>query len=216
MYLPNTTLIGMSNTGKTHWFDQITQQRYRHNGVCCDKRIAKLLNPVLLRGRYGVDTTGMARWMGQPGDRQYDENSRRYLDLEVRVMRRVLRKLRDEPDGSLVIDTTGSVIYTGEDILEELRARTTVVLLDAPQHLQDSLYQGYLSGPKPVVWGEGTFTPLPGEDKETARARCYPELLRSRNKKYGLLADLVLSYEELREPSFTVRKFVDKIKSVRK
>ncbi len=50
---------------------------------------------------------------------------------ERAVMRAAIEgTLFDEEDTSFVIDTTGSVIYTGDEIIKELRELTLVVYLE--------------------------------------------------------------------------------------
>src|SRR3989344_3211611 len=83
--------------------------------VCVDEEIEKRLGPILTElGYHG--TRGMAEWMGQPFEPQYHENSTIYLEHEIAVMWKVIGRLGQGEQ--LVVDTTGSVIYTGSKTLE--------------------------------------------------------------------------------------------------
>lgn len=199
------SLIGMSNTGKSNWGKAVATVGY--TPFCCDDRIEQNLGLYLqAKGFRGIED--VAKWMGQPYEPQSSENQALYLEQETLVMEEAIRELRKGED-RLVIDTTGSVIYTGEAILTALRELSTVILLDAPASLQAELYRRYLLKPKPVIWGE-MYKPLEGESSEDALARCYPLLLQSRNEMYRRLAHVVIGYDERRAPDFTVDDFLKK------
>jgi len=62
----------------------------------------------------------------------------------------------------LVLDTTGSVIYTGNHLLHRMRKLMTVVYLAATDAEQKLLIERYLNDPKPVLWrGVKKLSPLP-------------------------------------------------------
>ncbi|MFY9457840.1 MAG: hypothetical protein WAP23_02840 [Candidatus Spechtbacterales bacterium] len=199
----------MSNVGKSFWRERLAT--YGFFPFWCDYEIEIKLDAHLKGAGYrGIKD--VAKWMGQP----YEERSRAhqaiYLEQEIQVMQEALSLLRGEKQG-LIIDTTGSVIYTGDALMEELRKLSTIVLLDAPESLQDELYRAYIAEPKPVVWGE-VYSPLPGETAEAALARCYPLLLQSRNWMYKRYADIILDYHELRSQDFTTEDFLRKIGAI--
>ncbi|MCX6702184.1 MAG: hypothetical protein NTX96_03265 [Candidatus Zambryskibacteria bacterium] len=201
-------LIGMSNVGKSR--RALLLEGLGFNRVCCDNEIEKKLKPYLLKSGYqGID--GVAEWLGQPFDERYVTNSALYLQYEIEVMQEIISRLRQGE--KLVVDTTGSVIYIGADILSTLKELATIVLLDAPQSLQDELYQKYLTKPKPVLWGDGTYAPIEGEEPLITLKRCYPELLRTRNIKYHNLSHIILDYQEIRAPGFTAENLLQKIES---
>lgn len=202
----NISLIGMSNVGKSYWREQASAAGFTF--FCCDDRIEKNLEPYLReRGFRGIE--GVAKWMGQPYEPQYPENQAVYLAQETLVMEEAIRELRKGGE-RLVIDTTGSVIYTGKAVLTALRKLSTIVLIDAPASLQTELYRQYLANPKPVIWRE-IYKPLDRETPEDALARCYPLLLRSRSEMYRRQAHVILDYDELRAPGFTITDFLRKI-----
>jgi hypothetical protein len=173
--------------------------------VCGDDLVEAKLKPFLeWKGFKGVD--GVAAWMGQPYEPQYPRNSALYLNEEAAVVKEAIRRMQ-ESDERLVIDTTGSVVYLGDEILGALRGLSTVVLLDAPEGHQEILYQKYLAEPKPVIWGD-VYHPLHGEDARTTLARCYPLLLKSRNELYRRHAHIVLGYDVVRAPAFDGQRFL--------
>lgn len=196
------TLIGMSNAGKSYWRRELAQHGF--SPYCCDDEIEKLLGPILTDGGYqGIED--VARWMGLPHEEYSRERQRRYLTQELLVMWKAMRQLRGER--KLVIDSTGSVIYTGEQVRKNLRARSLVVLIDVPQSMQDEMYRQFLAKPKPVIWGD-VYAPLPGESPEAALARCYPILLQTRNELYHKWAYVVVDRAKLHEPGFGTDDFL--------
>lgn len=206
----NISLIGMSNIGKSHWSNKLAD--FGFTPFRCDDLIEKNLEPRLWRrGFKGIGD--VARWMGQPHEPRYPENSALYLKAEAAVMNEIIRKMREGKE-HFVADTTGSVIYLGEEILAKLRELSTVVLLDAPESHQAALYQKYCTEPKPVIWGN-MYQPLPGEDVKDALARCYPLLLKSRNELYRRHAHAILDYDTVRAPEFGGKKFLEEVESRR-
>jgi len=76
----------------------------------------------------------------------------------------ILTELERQPQKSLVLDTTGSVIYTGNNLLMRLRRQMTIVHLAASAKEQQLLIERYLHDPKPVLW-RGAFQPRGGENR---------------------------------------------------
>lgn len=206
--MKNCTLIGMSNTGKSFWRQKLESHGFA--SFCCDDRIEARLEKYLKElGYQGIQD--VAKWMGQPYEERSKTNQALYLKQEVEAMKEALAMLRKNDD-DIVVDTTGSVIYTGDEIMMELREFSTIVLLDAPESLQNELYKKYIAEPKPVIWGN-VFKQLPGESSKDALARCYPLLLKRRNEIYKRHADIILDYDKLRSPDFTTEDFLKKIKA---
>ncbi|MGB9153946.1 MAG: hypothetical protein WCD70_12775 [Alphaproteobacteria bacterium] len=189
------SLIGMSNIGKSTWAKRMAAGK-GWKKIDCDALIEKKLAPELAQKGY-VGLQGMAAWMGFPFDPQYQANSGLYLSYEQEVMRETLGQLRKDAASSTVIDTTGSVIYTGADILAELRDVTRVVYFEASEEHIEYLYQRYLKHPKPVIWSD-KYTPRKGETQEETLKRCYPELLRDRARQYGKIAHMTIPFQQHR------------------
>lgn len=181
----------MSNIGKTRWARRVAASRHMEH-IHCDALIEQRLGAELIaQGYRGL--RDVARWMGQPGDPHYEAHSARYIECEKEVMRETLDKL-DSPDtGPCMIDTSGSVIYTGDDILEGLRQRAEIIYFEASEAHIDNMLQLYLANPKPVIWHDN-FTRKDGETNLQARSRCYPDLLRSRSRQYSALAHVTIPY----------------------
>lgn len=206
MISQSISLIGMSNVGKSHWRGKLTPLGFAP--FCCDDLIERNLYPHLrANGFQGIKD--IARWMGQPYEPQSPANQALYLKEESAVMEEIILELRRGRE-RLIVDTTGSVIYLGEKILDALQKLSIVVLLEAPESLQQDLYHQYLLNPKPVIWGNA-YQPLPGENHKDTLARCYSLLLKGRNEMYRCQAQVILDYNELRTPGFSGQKFLEKV-----
>lgn len=203
------SLIGMSGSGKTYWSKKLEGKGVERFG--CDDLIEAELDPELKQLGYAGGIKEVAKWMGQPFDPQYGRTSQRYLALEEEVVGKVLTSIEQfRSCQNIVVDTTGSVIYLPAAILERLAAITHIVYLDTPDTVKEEKYQQYLADPKPVIWGDSFFR-IEGETNMEALARCYPDLLAYRSKRYVKLADITLDYHALRSPGFTVDRFIQLI-----
>jgi hypothetical protein len=202
-------LVGMSGSGKSFWTKKFAAAGWR--SVCCDDLIEQRLAPRLAVGGYsGIN--GVAAWMGWPNSVTYGQREAEYLAEEIGVMDEFLNNLEKETSGlgkdssklgkgssgsPIVLDTTGSVIYSQNNILMRLRRQMTVVHLTNTEDEQRILVERYLNDPKPVLW-RGTFHV---KDQETPRetvARCYPLLIAARKKSYETLAHCAVQVSELR------------------
>jgi len=208
-------LIGMSGAGKTFWAKKLTALGY--GAVCCDDRIEQKLSWRLAGGGY-AGINGVAAWMGWPDSANYTERESEYLAEEIHTLDEILTELEKQPEKSLVLDTTGSVIYTGNNLLMRLRRQMTIVHLAASADEQQLLIERYLKDPKPVLW-RGAFQPRAGEKPRETVARCYPALIAARRQSYEALAHCTLQVAALRDESLNVTAFLkmiqDKIGSVR-
>lgn len=188
-------LIGMSGAGKSFWTRQLASAG--HPAISCDDKIEERLAPRLAAGGYsGIN--GVAAWMSWPDSPHYAEREAQYLSEEIGVLEEVLNDLAKSPEKSLVLDTTGSVIYAGNHLLMRLRKLMTVVHLAASPQEQQLLIERYLSDPKPVLW-RGAFQPKPAETPRQTVARCYPNLIAARRQSYAALAHCTVQVAELRE-----------------
>lgn len=203
------SLIGMSGSGKTHWSIKLAELGFIR--FCCDDLIAHQLAPELTRS----DGTAMAlgEWMGFPYEPFYKGRESKYLACEIAVLRDVLDYLSGRnPEEKVVVDTTGSVIYTGEDILGRLRSTTTVVHLATPPEIEKRMLQVYVDSSRPVLWRD-VFFKKPGETNEDALARCYPLLLFSRERLYGQHAHVTIDYNVRRGEAFGAKDFLGEIQA---
>jgi hypothetical protein len=200
-------LIGMSGAGKTFWAKRLAQAG--HPSLSCDDRIEQRLRPRLDSGGHS-GITGVAAWMGWPDSPSYAAKEAEYLAEETANLGEVLTELERDPSKELVLDTTGSVIYVGTNLLLRLRRQMTVVYLAASREEQQLLIDRYLTDPKPVLW-RGAFQPRAGETPHDTVARCYPVLIEGRRRSYEALAHCTLPVAELHDPSLDARGFLSKI-----
>src|SRR6202790_5605554 len=195
----------MSCAGKPHWRQKLAAAGFRVIGV--DDRIEKKLAPELTTGGYrGI--SGVAAWMGWPDDPAYREREKKYLESEVKSMGEALDEIQASGEEGTILDTTGSVVYTGEEICRRMQSLTTVVYLEAPRAEEGLLIARYMSDPKPVLWGD-QFILRPGESTQDAIARCYPQLIAHRKKLYETYAHRIVSMELLGNVNLDARGFLE-------
>jgi shikimate kinase len=200
------SFIGMSGIGKSYWSAKLAEQGFKR--FCCDDLIAEKL-ATELTGPAGT-AIPMGEWMGFPYEAKYIVREALYLHYEIEVMNEILAYLEssyDQPKDKVVIDTTGSVIYTGGDILERLKRQTKIIYLYAPMAVQEKMRLAYVANPAPVLWGD-KFERKSGESNEAALARCYPELLAYRASMYEQWSDVHIDYETLRRDDFSLDEFL--------
>ena len=208
------SLIGMSGSGKSVWSVKLRNIGYRR--FCCDDLITEKLAHELTR----LDGTVMelGEWMGFPYQSQYKEREAKYLACEIEVLTEILDHLEgreNRTEEKIVVDTTGSAIYTGNKILRGLRRCTTVVHLSTPPEAQALMLKAYLANKRPVLWRD-LFEKEPDETNQAALARCYPRLLSSREQLYEQNADVTIDYYSLNQNGFGVNDFLEKIGNVGK
>ena len=200
-------LIGMSGAGKTFWTKRLAQAG--HPSVCCDDRIEQRLRSRLEGGGY-AGINGVASWMGWPDSPTYAQREAEYLAAEISVLDAILTDLERDRSRELILDTTGSVIYTGNNLLLRLRRQMTVVYLAATPEEQQLLIERYLNDPKPVLW-RGAFQPKKGETPRETVARCYPTLIAARRQSYEALAHCSVPVAELRDTTLDAAAFLAKV-----
>jgi shikimate kinase len=198
-------LIGMSGAGKTFWTRRIAETGVP--AISCDDRIEEKLAPRLQAGGY-AGINGVAAWMGWPDSATYRAREAEYLAEEIAALDEILGGLEREREKSLVLDTTGSVIYCGTHLLHRMRKLMTMVYLAASDAEQDLLVERYLSDPKPVLW-RGAFHANAGETSRDTVARCYPRLIAVRRQSYAAIAHVTLPVATLRELPRTAEAFLE-------
>jgi len=206
------SLIGMAGSGKSYWSEKLAQHGFRR--FCCDDLIAAKLAPGLTRP--DGTTMEMGTWMGFPYERHYTKRESIYLTYEIEVLIEILEYLESHKNTrgeNIVVDTTGSVIYTGDEILQKLCQHTTVIYLLTPPEVQEQLLNAYISKPHPMLWRD-SFSKNPGETNQEARARCYPQLLSARQRLYARYADVEIDYYRQNEKGFSVTDFLHVVQEV--
>jgi shikimate kinase len=188
------SFIGMSGSGKSYWTRKLASAGFAAIGI--DDRIERKLAKQLAAGGYqGIG--GVAAWMGWPDQPHYRERELQYLVCEVESMREALDEMEHSTSENIVLDTTGSVVYTGNEVCRQMKQLTTVVYLAATAKEEEILISRYLSDPKPVLWGD-QFSQNPGESPNAAVLRCYPQLIAQRKRLYERLADRIVHFSDLR------------------
>jgi len=206
------SLIGMAGSGKSFWSKKLAQYGFRR--FCCDDLIAAKLVPDLTRP--DGTTMEMGTWMGFPYERHYTKHESTYLTYEIEVLIEILEYLESHKNTlgeNIVIDTTGSVIYTGEEILQKLCRYTTAIYLLTPPEVQEQLLNAYISKPHPMLW-RNSFSKKSGETNQEALARCYPQLLSARKRLYARYADVEIDYYRRNEKGFSVTDFLHVVQGV--
>ena len=203
------SLIGMAGTGKSYWSNKLAEHGFKL--FCCDDLISKKLAPLLKRP--DGTTMRMGEWMGFPFHAGYKKRESKYLNFEIEVLNEILDYLEENDnnlDEDVVVDTTGSVIYTGEGILKKVRQYTIVVYLSTPPEVRDQLLRAYVSNPHPMLW-RGVFNKGPNETNKEALARCYPKLFVARQLLYERYADVTIDYYTRIEEGFGVSEFLEAV-----
>ncbi|MBI2581061.1 hypothetical protein HYV85_04645 [Candidatus Woesearchaeota archaeon] len=199
------SVIGMSNVGKTRRAKSlVADNSLNFSWACVDDLIEAKLKP-WLEGKGFRGVNGVAAWMGQPYAPQYPETQRLFLQFEESAMAEIDFSI----DKNIVVDTTGSVIYLPQHVLQRLKENTLIIYLEAAEDVKKLLFERYISNPKPVIWG-GSFSRNNGETGMEALKRCYPQLLEYRAARYKQLADITIPHRVLRDTSG--RQFLDEVR----
>jgi len=205
------SLIGMAGSGKSYWSMKLVEHGFRR--FCCDDLIAAKLDPELTRP--DGTTMELGQWMGFPYEPHYRERESKYLACEIEVLAEILEYLesrKSNPEEKIVLDTTGSVIYTGERILRRLRRYTTVIYLSIPPEVRGQLLKAYVSNPHPMLW-RNVFSKDPDETEQEALARCYPRLVVARERLYEHYANVSIDYYRRSEEGFGVSDLLNAVVS---
>ena len=191
-------LIGMSGSGKSFWSSVLSRNGFHYLG--CDREIGRRLVDEGQLSAGSLDLIG--NWMGFPFEAAYSQREALYLAHEKAVMDRFLTELESRPPehGSppVVIDTTGSVIYTGQAIRKRLRQQTVVVYLSTSTAFRQALHRAYVENPRPVLWQQH-FKKKKGEEDQAALKRCYANLLADREARYRHYAHLEICWDPVIE-----------------
>ena len=196
----------MSGSGKSKWSIELSGLGFKR--FCCDDLITKKLASELTRTDGTIMEPG--EWMGFPYELQYKERESKYLTCEIEVISEIIESIEknNHIEKNIVIDTTGSAIYAGEDILRRLRRCTTIIHLSTPPEVQELMLKAYLTNQRPVLWRD-FFRKLPNEKNEEALARCYPKLLSHREHLYEQCKDMKIDYYTLNHHNFRVEDFLN-------
>jgi len=206
----NLTLIGMSGAGKTFWASQLAAHGY--TVFDCDALLVAKLQPIT--GHAGDSLAEIGRWMGLPYEAGFRRREALYCACEMEVLREVLACVGAcaASQTTCVIDTGGSIIYADPALLQRLQQCSTVIYLRIPATLHQALLNTYLEHPGPLIW-QGLFHQAPNESRYDAFSRCYAQLIRHRERLYERYSDIVLEYDDYRQPALTVEQFLAHIRA---
>lgn len=204
------SLIGMSGVGKTTWSQRLEKDA-GFTRITCDDIIEKKLGTLLTKLGYS-GTDGMAKWMGLPYEEQYIKNSEIYLELERQSLVETLDYICTHANrlNNIVIDTTGSVIYLDESVIQLLKQLTTLVYLETTEHVNQELFNTFVANPKPIYWGYH-FNQKHGEEPDEAVKRCFPEVIAYRSQRYAEFAHVTVDYEICRNSTISTKDFISYI-----
>lgn len=191
------SFIGMSNIGKS-----FTAMRLRKSHGFdlyeVDEAIQKALDLKSMQES--------ADWMGFPYEDTYAAREAEYLALEGRLTAAAF----DDTKGNIILDTTGSVIYTDDETRAALSEQSVVVHIKAGPNNLRRLETLYFKSPKPLIWA-GHFESDAGDTHIDALKACYPKLLNSRMDAYEELADVSVPASLLFEGTTTPEMILDAI-----
>ena len=190
--------IGMSNIGKSYTAMRLAT-KYDFSLIEVDKIIWENL------GHESMDA--FAQWQGHPYTDGYAEREKHSIALETNATRKALKTDKRNP----MIDTTGSVIYTAEDVLHELRQDYYIVYIQAMEDHLERLKVQYFKHPKPLVWA-GHYKKLEGKTETQSILDCYPKLLASRGKAYAKQADVTLPSTTILNPDVSIEEIFEALK----
>ncbi|PKO07087.1 MAG: hypothetical protein CVU41_03190 [Chloroflexi bacterium HGW-Chloroflexi-3] len=198
------TLIGMSGAGKSYWSKKLESQGFKRFG--CDDLITVHLAEKL--GYVYSDLFDMHQWVGYPDEETHVTRAQQYLNAEEEVLNEILDNLKKvDNQENIVIDSTGSIIYMHDEILQELSQLTRIIYLDITPQDFDRMLRYYLENPVAIIWNN-YFLPTPKESRSQTFARCYPQLIISREQKYKALAHLSIPPDLHRASDASVEKFL--------
>lgn len=202
------SLIGMSNSGKSYWAKKLEEEGFIR--LCCDDYIEEKLGSELKKlGYQGI--ADVSKWLGQPYEKSHIMHSKIYLGFEIESLQTFLNQLEHQlVNKNVIIDTTGSVIYTGKKLLLHLKKNTRIVYFNTPDSIKEEMFKSYIKNPKPVLWGKSFYKRARESDMDALK-RCYPELLAFRVKRYEDLADVTINYFQVRKINFDVDNFIKHI-----
>lgn len=192
--------IGMSNIGKSYTAKRVAD-RFNFTLVEVDKLIWEELGH--------DDMASFAEWQGQPYSENYSEREDKSIGLETMATRKAL----SVKSCNTILDTTGSVIYTGDRVLKELSRTHYVVYIQATEDALVRLKLQYFQQPKPLIWKSYFEQELGQSDKDAVLAS-YPKLLEARAESYEALADTVLSSEYILDTGVSIEDIFEGLKPV--
>lgn len=190
--------VGMSNIGKSYTGMRLATA-FDFELIEVDKIIWEQL---------GQDSMAdFAKWQGQPYSDGYAERELESIALESSATAEAV----SFEDGNAILDTTGSVVYTDNQVQEDLIKHWYIVHISASDQEIERLKVQYFKHPKPLIWREH-FHCKADQTPEDAILDCYPNLLASRSKAYSKLANVTISSDVILDPSVSIEEIFERLK----
>jgi shikimate kinase len=194
----------MSGIGKSYWSKKLEEHGFTRFG--CDDLITDHL--AYQMGYNDPDQFDMHAWVGYPDQTTHAERAQKYLQTEELVLQDIIKFLENADENqNIVIDSTGSIIYMNPAIINQLQKLTDFVHLDITPADLDKMLAYYLNNPVAIIWN-GYFQPTSNENRQETFERCYPQLIKSREKKYKEIAKIILPPEFHRNEGTQVGEFL--------
>jgi shikimate kinase len=191
-------LVGMSNIGKSY-----TGMRL---ATAFDFDLIEV--DTLIREQLGQGSMeDFAAWQGQPYSDGYSEREKQSIALESEATKRALK----HEGGNAVLDTTGSVIYTDDDVRASLTEDWFVVYISASGHAIERLKVQYFKQPKPLIWNN-FYQCKKSQTQDEAILESYPKLLAARAKAYASLADIAIGSDVILDTKLTIEDIFERLK----
>ncbi|MCC6932369.1 MAG: hypothetical protein IT292_03845 [Deltaproteobacteria bacterium] len=209
------SLVGMSGSGKS-WWGRKLRDELGFKLICCDDLIAETLVQELPTG-YSKQTEALAHWLGTPFDQRYAQRRAIYLHHEREALLHALSEvdksmavedLARRPN--IVIDTTGSVIYLDNEVLQKMQQLSLVVYLSLAEQEAGTLFRRYMKRPKPIIWQEN-FRLDPNLPRHDILFHNFAALNRDRQERYRWLAKVNVGLEECNADYMKASEFIEKI-----
>lgn len=191
--------IGMSNIGKSYTASRLSKS-HGFTLIEVDKIIWEMLGEQSM--------ADFARWQGQPYSDGYSAREAKSIAMETDATRKALT----DYDGNQLLDTTGSVIYVSDDVLETLCQNWVIVHIAAQPQDLERLKSDYFNLPKPLVWRDKFIRDSSLSPDDNIR-QCYPDLLASRKMSYEALADITLTASFILNSDNTMDDIFGKIRA---
>ena len=171
--------VGMSNIGKSYTAKRLAIS-HKFTLIEIDKIIWESLEHDSMEA--------FAAWQGHPYTAGYKARENKSIELEAQATLKALNQI----EGNCLLDTTGSVIYTGDEVLNPITSNCLVVHIKAEVSDLERLKKDYFAVPKPLVWKD-SYIEKDGLSREETIRTCYPNLLQSRKNAYESMADVTLA-----------------------
>ena len=191
-------LVGMSNIGKSYTGLRLSKT-FDFELIEVDKLIWESLGEGSM--------ADFAAWQGQPYSEGYKEREIKSIALESKATAKAI----ESANGNVILDTTGSVIYTEKSVQENLLNNWYIIHISASLNAVEMLKVQYFNNPKPLIWNDH-YICKDGQLPDDAILECYPNLLASRAVAYDALSDTSISSDVILDPTQKIEVIFEALK----